>query len=122
MPAGTLSLASAQVSAFLHRFVYAFPSPSNSRTRHDASFGVDLPDDAPGDVKAIAAGVGPLTFAGSTYGIILVLMVGTRASPSLTTGNLAQSHHPHRPCTARASSAIATSPGHFDVPPHTTQR
>ncbi|EIW68248.1 hypothetical protein TREMEDRAFT_32301 [Tremella mesenterica DSM 1558] len=58
------------LSHLLHQFVFAFPTPTNSSTAN-----APVPLFAPKiDVGAIAGGIGPLTFAGSGYGVMLVLM------------------------------------------------
>lgn len=76
MPARVLAAASSRLSYMLHHLIYAFPSPNAARP-HGAEPPAHNHDDAglTGEARAMAAGIGPLSFAGSTYGIILVLMV-----------------------------------------------
>ncbi|WVR07545.1 hypothetical protein IAU60_004587 [Kwoniella sp. DSM 27419] len=76
-----LTAMSSRLSRVLHRLVFSFPSPSNdtSPTPTGPSQGSDttLLDglfDEPGESRALAGGVGPLSFVGSGYGVMLVLM------------------------------------------------
>ncbi len=66
------------LSQLLHSLIYAFPSPTNSTLANvqlDSSKSlVDLISE-PGEPKALAGGIGPLSFAGSGYGVMLVIMV-----------------------------------------------
>jgi len=70
-----------KISEALHTAIYSMPSPDN---HHDSDMATDdfgrgttLSDyiEEPGEPKAIAGGIGPLSFAGSGYGIMLVLTV-----------------------------------------------
>jgi hypothetical protein len=77
-----LSKFGVRVSQWLHEAIFSMPSPD-----HDTNPGMaevndlggrstlaDLIDE-PGEPRAIAGGIGPLSFAGSGYGITLVLTV-----------------------------------------------
>jgi hypothetical protein len=77
MPVRVLAAASSRLSYMLHHVIYAFPSPNTARPPGDEPPAHNHHDDADlsGEARAMAAGIGPLSFAGSTYGIILVLMV-----------------------------------------------
>ena len=79
-----------RVSQALHQLVFSFPSPNitdqtlsapapspgSSKADHGvhAMTGNAMIDE-PGETRALAGGVGPLSFAGSGYGVTLVLMV-----------------------------------------------
>lgn len=58
------------------------PTPDDhhhsSFSTHEMGGGTTLSDliEEPGEPKALAGGIGPLSFAGSGYGIMLVLTVG----------------------------------------------
>lgn len=91
MPVPFLASLSARISQTLHQIVFAFPSPNTTASISSPAkpvpgqHGMEPPFSGiraldemlsePGDSRAIAAGVGPLSFAGSGYGITLVLMV-----------------------------------------------
>ncbi|KAK4687990.1 hypothetical protein P7C73_g2137, partial [Tremellales sp. Uapishka_1] len=71
-----------RISQLLHSLVYSLPSPYNStsNTTSDAKGYSTLSslDDMgleQGETKALAGGVGPLSFAGSGYGVMLVVMM-----------------------------------------------
>jgi len=94
-------------SEVLDKVIFAFPSPrnashlevedgssSNGRTRTL----VDMITE-PGEPKALAGGVGPLNFAGSGYGVVLVLTVGYDREEALTKGN------PVKPDSAHSEAA-----------------
>lgn len=79
-----LSVIGERISLWLHEVIYSMPSPDN----HTLNAGVPSYDDAgnshtklsdlieePGEPKALAGGIGPLSFAGSGYGIMLVITV-----------------------------------------------
>ena len=83
-------LANNRFSEFLHHFVYSFPSPNmttgytdadsttgqaKGAVDHASSLGNDGIITEPGEPMAFAGGVGPLSFAGSGYGVMLILMV-----------------------------------------------
>lgn len=74
-----------RISEALHTAIYSMPSPDDhhdSATRHsDMSGGTTLSDliEEPGEPKALAGGIGPLSFAGSGYGVMLVLTVSRYA-------------------------------------------
>jgi hypothetical protein len=82
-----LATLGARVSNALHRVVFSFPSPHNASDDADAAPSVEegrpyasmsALEQAilePGEPRALAGGIGPLSFAGSGYGIALVLMV-----------------------------------------------
>jgi hypothetical protein len=59
--------------------IYSMPSPDDNGMPNDGplrkSSLADLIEE-PGEDKALAGGIGPLSFAGSGYGIMLVLTVG----------------------------------------------
>lgn len=73
----------------LHNIIFSFPSPNTTldavgepqqHSGHKGELGYatmqgDSGDFEPGEPKALAGGVGPLSFAGSGYGITLVLVV-----------------------------------------------
>lgn len=94
MPNPFLATVSGHVSSFIHQFIYSFPTPNvtTSPMGPDEAFqGINAPPgnkspgqlslesllDEPGETRAMAGGVGPLSFAGSGYGLMLVFMVGT---------------------------------------------
>lgn len=67
-----------RLSRFLHHAIYSFPSAQNSSgarnaTGPESTIAEMLSE--PGEPRAWAGGIGPLSFAGSGYGIMLVLMV-----------------------------------------------
>lgn len=71
-----------RVSHWLHEAIFSMPSPDNHATpgmadSNDLSVKSPLSEliDEPGEPRAIAGGIGPLSFAGSGYGITLVLTV-----------------------------------------------
>lgn len=73
-----------RISLWLHEVIYSMPSPANhtestGKTAMDGSSGggQQLHDliQEPGEPKALAGGIGPLSFAGSGYGIMLVVTV-----------------------------------------------
>lgn len=81
-----LSVIGQRVSLWLHEVIYSMPSPDNRTV--NAFTGVASYDDEgngnnklsdlieePGEPKALAGGIGPLSFAGSGYGIMLVITV-----------------------------------------------
>ena len=73
-----------RISLWLHDVIYSMPSPDN-RTLHVGAPSYDeagnsytkLSDliEEPGEPKALAGGIGPLSFAGSGYGLMLVITV-----------------------------------------------
>ena len=81
-----------KISEALHTAIYSMPSPDNHHdldmATDDLSRGTTLSDyiEEPGEPKAIAGGIGPLSFAGSGYGIMLVLTVSI-LSPSRASAN-----------------------------------
>lgn len=82
-----LARAGNHFSHLLHHIVYSFPSPNNTYSggTDDAQAGGDSSHsglqafegmmDEPGEPRALAGGIGPLSFVGSGYGVMLVLMV-----------------------------------------------
>ena len=79
-----LSEVGQRISLWLHEVIYSMPSPGN-RT---LNVGVTPNDDAEdiharladlieerGETKALAGGIGPMSFAGSGYGFMLVITV-----------------------------------------------
>jgi hypothetical protein len=74
-----------KISEALHTAIYSMPSPDNHHdsgmVTDDLGRGTTLSDfiEEPGEPKAIAGGIGPLSFAGSGYGIMLVLTVSSSA-------------------------------------------
>lgn len=79
-----------QFSQLLHHLIYSFPSPDNGTLLEwddDNPTGAANSTDGnttmriarylaePGEDKAFAQGVGPLSFFGSGYGVMLVLIV-----------------------------------------------
>lgn len=86
-----LATLSSHLSALLHTVIFSFPSPSNVTTPDTsaekaleidelASKDLLFPSVArmvqqPSEHRALASGIGPLTFVGSGYGVMLVLMV-----------------------------------------------
>ena len=74
-----------QLSRLLHHLVYSFPTPDHFTNVTDSAgdvaktlpvlLGLDETVVAqPGEPKAFAGGVGPLSFVGSGYGVTLILM------------------------------------------------
>ncbi|KAK8854727.1 hypothetical protein IAR55_003466 [Kwoniella newhampshirensis] len=70
-----------RLSHMLHHVIFSFPSPGNeTELVHDRGSRVakmsafDEMINEPGETRALAAGVGPMSFAGSGYGVMLVLM------------------------------------------------
>ncbi|WWD19129.1 hypothetical protein CI109_103587 [Kwoniella shandongensis] len=70
-----------RLSRVLHHVIFSFPSPSNETYPvHEGGAGsgkmsaLDEMINEPGETRALAAGVGPMSFAGSGYGVMLVLM------------------------------------------------
>jgi hypothetical protein len=80
-----------RISLWLHEVIYSMPSPNN----HTLNTGVPSYDDGagnarpklvdlieePGEPKALAGGIGPLSFAGSGYGVMLIITVCRMTSP-----------------------------------------
>ena len=79
-------------SHLLHHLVYSFPSPNTTffgqSILHDVNTGLSEAGRGqasgssleemvkePGEPRALAGGVGPLSFVGSGYGVMLILMV-----------------------------------------------
>lgn len=84
-----------RVSKLLHTFVFSLPTPANGTANTTAAVGlkttaaaaaaadsiadglgvaaIAVPD--PGASRALAAGIGPLSFVGSGYGMTLAVMV-----------------------------------------------
>ena len=86
MPGSVFAAASSRFSQLLHHIVYSFPSPNSTvsaDTAANPSPGMQLPNakngvdmfSEPGESRALAGGIGPLSFAGSGYGMMLVIMV-----------------------------------------------
>lgn len=87
MPESVFAVVSSRVSRLLHQLVYSFPTPNrtiSAQSAADPSIGMQLPNakhgaedllSEPGESRALAGGIGPLSFAGSGYGIMLVIMV-----------------------------------------------
>lgn len=82
-----LATLSAHFSALLHNVIFSFPTPGNS-SAEDQAARIDeiagknalFPEMAkmvqqPSEHRALAGGIGPITFVGSGYGVMLVLMV-----------------------------------------------
>jgi hypothetical protein len=76
-----LSQLGQKLSQGLHAAVYSMPSPDDHYDHGIPSSEMggkttlsDLIEE-PGEPKALAGGIGPLSFAGSGYGIMLVLTV-----------------------------------------------
>lgn len=98
-----------RISLWLHDVIYSMPSPDNltdvtSTQFDDATGKTKLSDliDEPGEPKALAGGIGPLSFAGSGYGVMLVLTVSCRRPPLLLSmaehpGHTVESHSQHCP-------------------------
>jgi hypothetical protein len=86
-----LATLSSHLSALLHNVIFSFPSPENrtmptmtatelQAMEEQAGQNTLFPGLAkmvqqPSEQRALASGIGPLTFVGSGYGIMLVLMV-----------------------------------------------
>ncbi|KAK6910727.1 hypothetical protein I203_104759 [Kwoniella mangroviensis CBS 8507] len=76
-----LTAMGSRLSHLLHHFIFSLPSPNNT-TSLDFKSGRASGDDArleelfdePGEGRALAGGIGPLSFVGSGYGVLLVLM------------------------------------------------
>ncbi|WWC71506.1 uncharacterized protein I206_105464 [Kwoniella pini CBS 10737] len=73
-----LTAMGSRLSHILHQLVFSLPSPNNGTDSLD-SIGHDSSDQEalfvePGEGKAFAGGIGPLSFVGSGYGILLVIM------------------------------------------------
>jgi hypothetical protein len=70
-----------RISEALHTAIYSMPTPEDHNhsgmIHNDMGGGTSLSDliEEPGEPKALAGGIGPLSFAGSGYGIMLVLTV-----------------------------------------------
>ena len=93
MPIALLQRVGRQVSVYLHDLVFSFPSPNVTDPTLSAPYPVPggaIPGlqedthagssghafmDEPGEPKAFANGVGPLSFVGSGYGFTLLLVV-----------------------------------------------
>ncbi|WRT68467.1 uncharacterized protein IL334_005443 [Kwoniella shivajii] len=77
-----LATAGSRLSHLLHKVVFSWPSASNSsspfafRSQSTSGDSARLEElfEEPGEGRALAGGVGPLSFVGSGYGILLVLM------------------------------------------------
>ena len=92
MPDSVFAAASSRFSRLLHQLVYSLPSPDRTipgSSAPDPSTGLQVPKQGleeflnePGESRALAGGIGPLSFAGSGYGIMLVMMVGQVLSMS----------------------------------------
>ncbi|WVF72869.1 hypothetical protein IAT40_007687 [Kwoniella sp. CBS 6097] len=71
-----------RVSHLLHQLVFSFPTPANGTSpstfgkqgSSETTAALDEFFDEPGESRALAGGVGPLSFVGSGYGVMLVLM------------------------------------------------
>lgn len=89
---GALAALSSRFSSLLHTVIFSFPTPSNTtavdqlsaaelqvmedQAGKDAIFpAVARMVQQPSEHRAMAAGIGPLTFVGSGYGVMLVVMV-----------------------------------------------
>ena len=76
-----LSRLGQKLSEGLHAAIYSMPTPDDHYERSvqsgDMGGKTTLSDliEEPGEPKALAGGIGPLSFAGSGYGIMLVLTV-----------------------------------------------
>lgn len=76
-----LSQLGQKLSEGLHAAIYSMPTPDDQYERGvqpgDMGGKTTLSDliEEPGEPKALAGGIGPLSFAGSGYGIMLVLTV-----------------------------------------------
>lgn len=86
-----LATLSSHFSALLHNVIFSFPSPGNSTSVDESEIRAQLLDEIavnntlfpgmarmvqqPSEHRALAGGIGPLTFVGSGYGVTLVLMV-----------------------------------------------
>ena len=90
MPLPTLQQLGNHFSTILHHLVYSFPSPNSTNASatayepvrgakddggHGGLSGLQEMITEPGEPRALAGGVGPLSFVGSGYGVTLVLMV-----------------------------------------------
>lgn len=75
-----------RISEALHTAIYSMPTPEDHHesgmTSSSMGGGTALSDliEEPGEPKALAGGIGPLSFAGSGYGIMLVLTVSLYAA------------------------------------------
>nr|XP_018261547.1 uncharacterized protein I303_05985 [Kwoniella dejecticola CBS 10117]OBR83705.1 hypothetical protein I303_05985 [Kwoniella dejecticola CBS 10117] len=75
-----LTAMGSRLSQLLHQLIFSLPSPGGNGTEPLGSAGkngsVDTNDlfQEPGEGKAFAGGVGPLSFVGSGYGVLLVIM------------------------------------------------
>ncbi|ORX38441.1 hypothetical protein BD324DRAFT_645064 [Kockovaella imperatae] len=91
MPLPILGRVGNRISHALHQLVFSFPSPNSTEQAfseaHETSSGtagksdhataaqmMNSIVDEPGETRALAGGIGPLSFAGSGYGVTLVLM------------------------------------------------
>ena len=139
MPVPILQRVSRHFSAALHHLVYSFPSPNITDPTLSAesplpgeslpSGGVggvergldakmmDLGDPLgePGEGRAFAGGIGPLSFAGSGYGVTLVLMVSRllhllqRQQTDLRVGHPVEPHSSYCPKTTSTTATTASS-------------
>jgi hypothetical protein len=87
------------LSRALDSVIFAFPSHRNGsvavNTQTPSASELDDMFSMPGDAKALAGGVGPLSFAGSGYGVTLILMVRV-PTDGLTIGHTVEPDSPHR--------------------------
>lgn len=123
-----------RVSQVLHHLIYSFPTPDNvtlfewddedvtggNSTDGNTTMRIARYLAEPGEDKAFAQGVGPLSFFGSGYGVMLIFIVRPRPIPresSLTfgLGDPAQSDTQYRAQAETAASAAASPAGELDV-------
>nr|XP_019044755.1 hypothetical protein I302_06668 [Kwoniella bestiolae CBS 10118]OCF23685.1 hypothetical protein I302_06668 [Kwoniella bestiolae CBS 10118] len=76
-----LTAMGSRLSHMLHQFIFSLPSPNNTTSLDFKSNRASADEarldelfDEPGEGRALAGGIGPLSFVGSGYGVLLVLM------------------------------------------------
>ena len=115
-----------RISLWLHEVIYSMPSPDNRTLAasmasydDDGNSHTKLSDliEEPGEPKALAGGIGPLSFAGSGYGVMLVLTVGLvdvglewSDERLISVGYLAKSHTPYSTQTSSTETTLTASP------------
>lgn len=86
-----LATLSSHLSSILHTVIFSFPTPENGTVANMTSeqldeelgknvlfSGMAKMVQQPSEHRALASGIGPLTFVGSGYGVMLVLMVSSK--------------------------------------------
>ena len=123
-------------SHILHNLIFSFPSPNG--TSPDVLSTPDHLDPIidgieagmssldgmmrePGEPRALAGGVGPLSFVGSGYGVMLILMVSRPLLAlrrlNLASGNPVESHTSYRPSCTTAKTSVTSPSGELIIRP-----